>query len=205
MTGEDRNSTRTSLLERIKCWEEREYWETFFQIYWPLIHGFSIKSGLTDDEAQDVAQDTLIEVARRVKNQEYDRKQGPFRAWLYRLTKWRVANPFHKRRTNVVSLEQALMSGGARLESCETHWDESGAIWEEDWRKALFDAAMEQLRKKMKPRHYQVFHTLVSQGWPVAKAAEVLHMNCGQVYLIKLRGMARLRMQVMRLERTQIQ
>jgi DNA-directed RNA polymerase specialized sigma24 family protein len=105
MSTECPGSTRTTLLERVRNWED-EGWEDFFQIYRPVIRSFSIKSGLDQDEAQEVLQDTLVEVARRIKNLEYDRKQGPFRAWLFRLTRWRITNQFHKRQNGFLSLEQ---------------------------------------------------------------------------------------------------
>ena len=203
MSNACRSSTRTSLLGRVKVWEDQESWETFSKIYRPLIHSFSVKSGLTQDEAQDVAQETLIEVACRIKNQEYDRNLGPFRAWLYRLTKWRVTNQFQKRRHDVLSLEQAEMGDGEALERLESPSDETSTIWEENWRQVLFDAAMERLRQKMKPKHYQVFHAVIRQGLPVAQVAQVLHMNCSQVYLIKLRGVVQLKKQMARLEKAQ--
>jgi DNA-directed RNA polymerase specialized sigma24 family protein len=112
MTKEGASSTRTTLLGRVRNWEDDEGWGTFFQIYRPLIHNISVKSGLNADEAEEVAQDTLIEVARRLKNREYDPEQGSFRGWLFRLTRWRITNQFNKRQQGFVSMEQAEMSNG---------------------------------------------------------------------------------------------
>lgn len=198
------DSTRSDVLERVRNWGDGDAWRIFFQTYRPLIHGFSIKSGLNDDEAQEVAQDTLIEVARRIKNGEYDRRQGSFRAWLYRLTKWRITNQFNKRLYDIVPLERLAMSESLDLKDLATTPDESSSIWEEDWRKALFDAAMERLRKTMKPKHIHVLHALVIHGWPVPRVARVLRMSRGQVYLIKLRGMIRLKKEIALLEKAEI-
>ncbi len=68
----------------------RRGWKQFFETYWKVIYGAAIKAGLTDAEAQDVVQDTLIEVARKMGALKYDPALGSFKGWLLKLTRWRV-------------------------------------------------------------------------------------------------------------------
>jgi RNA polymerase sigma factor (sigma-70 family) len=203
MFREGPSSTQDSLVERVKSWEDKESWEIFARIYRPLIQSFSIKCGLDHEEAQEVAQDTLVEVAHRIKNKEYQRDKGSFRAWLFRLTRWRITNQFKKRPQGVIPLELAENSEASESVPSEFILDGTDESWEEDWRQALLEAGMKKLRHSIKPKHFQVLHALLLQGWSVAKVAQTLGMPRGQVYLIKLRGTLRLKKQIARLRATE--
>src|SRR5438309_8508414 len=74
--------TRHSLLRRVKNWEDQASWEEFFKIYWKLIYGVAIKAGLTDAEAQDVVQETIMNAAKNIKGFEIGSERGSFKAWL---------------------------------------------------------------------------------------------------------------------------
>jgi len=59
-------ATRRSLVERLGNWDDRARWQEFFDTYWKLIYSAARKSGLTDAEAQEVVQETVITVAKNV-------------------------------------------------------------------------------------------------------------------------------------------
>src|SRR5580658_2883363 len=89
--------TRTTLIKRLKNWQDQASWQAFFDTYWKLIFGVAIKSGLSETEAQDVVQETMIAVARNIPNFEYDRALGSFKTWLLNMTRWRITDQFRKR------------------------------------------------------------------------------------------------------------
>jgi len=63
MNPEELIPTRRSLLSRLKDWDDQESWKDFFDTYWKLVYGVAIKAGLSDQEAQDVVQETVLSVA----------------------------------------------------------------------------------------------------------------------------------------------
>src|SRR5947207_6846915 len=89
--------TRHSLLNRLKDWADQESWQEFFDTYWRLIYNVAIKAGLTDTEAQEVVQETVIAVARKIGEFKTDSTHGSFSAWLMQLTRWRIVDEFRKR------------------------------------------------------------------------------------------------------------
>src|SRR5271154_3734366 len=89
--------TRQSLLSRLKDWNDQESWRVFFDTYWKLIYNAAIKAGLTDAEAQDTVQETVISVMKSMPDFQYDAKKGSFKGWLLSLTKWRITDQFRKR------------------------------------------------------------------------------------------------------------
>ena len=64
--------TRGSLLSRLKDWDDQDSWRDFFNTYWKLIYGVALKSGLTETEAQEVVQETVISVAKAIPQFKYD-------------------------------------------------------------------------------------------------------------------------------------
>src|SRR6185436_5456075 len=90
--------TRYSLLSRLEDWDDQESWKVFFDLYWRLIYSVAIKSGLTDAEAQDVVQETVIRVAKGIHKFKRDRELGSFKGWLRNLTRWCIADQLEKRR-----------------------------------------------------------------------------------------------------------
>src|SRR5438046_1766960 len=59
-------ATRSSLIKRLKNWDDRASWKDFFDTYWKLIYGVARAAGLNDAEAQDVVQETIICVAQKM-------------------------------------------------------------------------------------------------------------------------------------------
>ena len=89
--------TRRSLVERLGDWRDQKNWQEFFETYWKLIYSVAVKAGLTEAEAQDVVQETVITVAKRVEGLKYDPALGSFKGWLLHITRWRIADQFRKR------------------------------------------------------------------------------------------------------------
>src|SRR6266581_3785702 len=90
-------ATRRSLVDRLANWDDRKRWQEFFDTYWKLIYSAARKSGLTDAEAQEVVQETIITVAKNIDKLKYDPAIGSFKGWLLQITRWRIADQFRKR------------------------------------------------------------------------------------------------------------
>ena len=58
--------TRRTLLSRLRNLGDDASWRVFFDTYWRLIYNVARKAGLPDSDAQDVVQDTVIAVARKM-------------------------------------------------------------------------------------------------------------------------------------------
>jgi len=182
--------TRQSLLSRLKDWNDQEGWKVFFDTYWRLIYNAAIKAGLTDAEAQDVVQETVISVLKSIPNFEYDAKKGSFKNWLLRLTGWRITDQLRKRQRGIESRKREPGTS-KRTATVERVIDPVGlkleATWDNEWEKNLVEAAIERVKKKVDPKHYQIFDLYAMKSWPVSKVARTLKVNSGKVYLIKHR------------------
>src|SRR4051812_8039494 len=182
-------TTRRSMVDRLENWNDRKNWQEFFDTYWRLIYSAARKSGLTDAEAQEVVQETVITVAKKVGKLRYDPAVGSFKGWLLHITRWRIADQFRKRQPG-----QAQRSGEAadRLTATIERVPDANAVdldelWEREWQDNLLAAAMERVKKKVDPKQFQIFDCYVRKDWPAQKVATELSVSIGQVYLARHR------------------
>jgi RNA polymerase sigma factor (sigma-70 family) len=182
--------TRQSLLSRLKDWKDEESWKVFFDTYWKLIYSAAIKAGLSDAEAQDVVQETVISVLKSMPGFDYNAQKGSFKGWLLRLTNWRIGDQVRKRQRGI-ECPESQSPALTLTEIMETAAEPAGfgleVDWDEEWERNLMEAAIERVKKKVDPKHYQVFDLYVFKQWPVSKVARALKVNSGKVYLTKHR------------------
>ncbi len=88
--------TRSSLLNRLRDWEDQASWREFFNTYWKFIYSVAIRSGLSDQEAEDVVQETVLSIARRCRT-GYDPAKSSFKGWLMHVTRLRIMDQLRRR------------------------------------------------------------------------------------------------------------
>jgi DNA-directed RNA polymerase specialized sigma24 family protein len=65
-------ATRESLLRRLTDCQDQASWQEFYAMYRDLIWRFALKAGCTESEAEEVVQETVIAVARKLPEFKYD-------------------------------------------------------------------------------------------------------------------------------------
>jgi RNA polymerase sigma factor (sigma-70 family) len=208
--------TRASLLGRLKDWGDQKSWQDFFDTYWRLIYSVALKAGLSDAEAQDVVQETLLTVAKKVGEFKSDPAIGSFKGWLLLITRRRIADQLEKRgkllrasqmsgASGTCALSRASTDDATRTSTLERVPDPAtfnlDACWEEQWQKNQLRAATEKVKTLVSPKQFQIFELYVLREWPVAKVARSLSVSAGQVYLARHRVSRLLKKEIARLER----
>jgi RNA polymerase sigma factor (sigma-70 family) len=196
-------ATRRSLVDRLANWDDQRRWQELFDTYWKLIYSTARKSGLTDVEAQEVVQETVITIAKKIGELNYDPVVGSFKGWLLQITRWRIADQFRKREPENARRPRATDDCQTATMECvpDPNVIDLEAVWEKEWQENLFEAAIARLKKKVDPKQFQIFDCYVRKEWPAQKVAERLHVNIGQVYLARHRISALLKKEIKALER----
>lgn len=205
--------TRWSLLNRLKDLEDQQSWQEFFDTYWKLIYAVARKAGLSDAEAQDAVQETVISVVKKIGEFKCDPAAGAFKTWLLKLTRWRILNQLKKRQALpavnagdwlTASVPHRSDDDTRRTATVERISDPAGveleAVWNEEWEKNLAEAAMERVRRQVKAKQFQMFELYVLQQWPVRDVTRMLGVSAAQVYLAKHRLGHLLRKELRRLK-----
>jgi len=197
-------ATRASLLGRLKNWDDQQSWEEFARTYSRLIRGVAIQAGLTDAEAKDVEQDTLLRVAKTIHEFESNPQRGTFKSWLLNLTRWRIADEFRKRPPVAARSDGTRTDDRTPTVNRVPEPEVLDSVWEKEWQKSLVDAAMDRISRRVKPKHFQIFDLYAVRHWPAAKVARELGINLVQVYLVNHRLTKLMKQEVALLERSLI-
>jgi RNA polymerase sigma factor (sigma-70 family) len=206
--SEDLIPTRATLLTRLKNWDDKSSWEEFFNTYWRLIYSVARKSGLSDADAQDIVQETVISVARNIEGFKYDPAKCSFKTWMLQLTRWRISNQLKKLQRDAMTQAPTPAPSGLddapTASTLEAVPDPVGCglevIWEQEWKNSLFAAALERVKAQVAPEQFQMFDLCCLEQWPAQKVARTLGVNVARVYLAKHRISRLLRQKVKLLE-----
>lgn len=194
--------TRRTLLSRLRDWDDHKSWRQFFNTYWKLIYAVARQAGLSDSEAQEVVQETVITVAKQMPDFKYDRTKGSFKSWLRKTTHWRIQDALRKRRREQ-QFQAAPIVDGVCLE--DAVGDDSQcpfeALWQEEWEQNLTEAAINRVKCQVSPKEYQVFDFCTVKGWRPGKVADHMHLMRAQVYYLNQKVARLIRTEVERLKK----
>ena len=177
--------TRRSLLSRLKSWEDQESWRQFFNTYWKLLFNVARKSGLSDAEAEDVVQETIIAVAKKIPGFTYNPAVGSFKGWLLQIVRWKVGD-LVKRRQRARNREARSVENSMALEVKEQA-EEFESLWEREWEQNALTAALERVKEQVSPKQFQIYDLYVIKNWPVEQIASVLKITPNQIYVARSR------------------
>ncbi len=199
-TAQDWLPTRHSLLTRLKDWEDQDGWQDFFNTYSRLIYSTGLKAGLTNQEAQELVQETVISVAKKMEDFRYDPSKGSFKGWLLQLTRWRIKDQFRKRKPDQYRPQEDTRRTDVldRLASDEP--DALDQIWETEWTENVFQAAVACLKRLVSPLQFQIYDLYVLKERSVDEVTRSLGVSSTQVYLAKHRVGGVLKKEMERLE-----
>ena len=184
----DTLATRASLLGRLKNWDDAKSWEDFTQTYSRLIRTVAFKAGLSESEAKDVEQETLLCVAKTIHEFESNPARGTFKSWLFNLTRWRIADQFRRRTpaAGSASPSDATATGTSTVQRVPGP-ENLEAEWEVEWKRNIVETALARVGRKVKPKHLQIFDLYAMRHWPADKVARELGVTRVQVYLVNHR------------------
>ena len=183
--------TRNSLLSRLRDWEDQESWRAFFDTYWRFLRNIAIRSGLSDDDARDVVQETVIAVAKGVREGRFQPTEGgSFKAWLQLIVRRRVSDHFRRARARPpthASRDDLTASTGTVERIPDPAGQVVDEIWDEEWARNVADAAIAEVKQRVGAKQFQMFDLYALKAWPVRDVAKTLHVSIAQVYLAKHR------------------
>ena len=181
------SATDASLLRRLSEDGDDASWRQFHETYGRLLHAVARRAGLSEAEAQDVAQETIIDVSRQMPGFRYDHARGRFKNWLLTIVRRRIAN--HARRQHYQRggerLPRSQRLGTALAATTPMPDAEFERAWAEEWERHILDAAPARVKTRVKPLQYQAFQLHVLKEVPVAEVCERLGVRMREVYWAK--------------------
>jgi RNA polymerase sigma factor (sigma-70 family) len=177
--------TTTTILNRLRTPSDAEAWSAFDARYRPVLRSFTARMfGLSQDQADEAAQETLTRFALALAAGKYERGRGRLRSWMISMAR-------------NVALELRRHRAYAPLEPGGDHDPEgptAQATWDEEQRREVVRQAWRILREgsRFDERTLRCFELTVLHDVPVEAAAAQCAMTADDVYVARTRVRQRL-------------
>jgi RNA polymerase sigma factor (sigma-70 family) len=179
--------TRHTLLERIQNRDDQESWKEFISYYEQYIYNILRRINVPSSDADDLSQEVILKLWKKIPELAYNRDKGKFRHWLSTVIRNDVKRFFYnKNKTSriIENQDDALLTnsedplGNLDLEE----------IIAEEWDDYVSNLAWESVKKHFNETIQQVF-ILHTQGKSYPDIAEECKIHEGSVrkYISRVR------------------
>jgi RNA polymerase sigma-70 factor (ECF subfamily) len=179
------NTTRASLLLRVRDLRDGEAWREFCEDYAPLVYRYARSLGLGHADAEEVRDACLAVLAQRMPAFEYVARRGRFKSWLYRIVHGKVVDTLRR--------HSPTRADTGTLAAIPHPGDSPDQAFERLWRDRLLAQCLEQACASVSRRESRAFRLLLEEERTVEEVCAQLAMNSNQVYKAKARVLARVR------------
>ncbi len=187
-------TTTTLLLEALHDPGNEPVWRAFDARYRPILTGLARRLGLQDEDAADVAQETLAQFVHDYRAGKYDRSKGRLSSWIIAIARNRVLDLLRARG------RQRGWRGDSALADLPDE-EQLTRIWDAERERLIFEQALAELRDKthVSPTTLRAFERFALEGAPAETVARECDLTVAEVYRVKNRLSKRLREIVSRL------
>ncbi len=189
--------THPSLLLRLQGEGDEADWEVFYHRYARFILAVAMRYGLQPSQADDLLQETMVELIRVLQRFQYDRKKGTFRGFLRTIVMRKVQRVYRQHK-EAIPLEGASGVQENLLAVLEDERADSPLMKMDDqWREAVLEEAIRRLQEgEQVPRqHIKVLVALLNGEKP-AEIESRMGVKANAIYQMKHRLVPRLRAEV---------
>ncbi len=181
------DTTSNSLLYKLSQPEFGSSWNRFVELYTPMLFYWSLRTGLSEADAEDLVQDVLLVVFAKVRS--FDRRRdGSFRKWLQVVTLNKARERFRRRSLSIIRSDGEFdpLSDVADRSTIDE-------FWEVEYRGQLVHRAMQIMQSEFEPKTWRACWEHVVQERPAKEVAEELGLTTNQVWVYSSRVLKRLK------------
>lgn len=183
--------TSLSLLESLRSRGGDDAWRQLVELYTPLIRGWLRGQGMAGQDADDVVQEVLSVVFRKLPGFTRQNQTGSFRSWLRAITVnclrnfWKQPRNRPQAATNSDFLQV--------LDQLEDPTSGASRLWDEEHNRYITRRLLELIRPSFEATTWRAFQRLAVEGCSPADVAAELNMTVNAVFIAKSRVLTRLR------------
>lgn len=185
--------TRQSLLIRLRDSGDHQAWDEFHVRYAPMIGGWCRQ--WFPRETEDMVQEVLLLLAKRLRTFEYEPgpRPGRFRGYVKTVTQRLMAD--------LKERERHMVAGGGPVEEVEASQDLEERL-KSEFDLELLEKAKDAVRRRVEPKTWSAYVETAERGRKGADVAQELDMKVGAVHQAKFQVLTLLQQAVKSLEQS---
>jgi len=182
--------TTTQVLEDLKKSNDTIIWTNFRDHFYPVVINFAKTLGLSETDAEDATQETMLAFLEAFRDGKYDREKGHLSHWLFGVAK-RVILNFRKR----LPRERLVADNTTGTSFWDMVGDDNAVqhTWDSEWRRMVLERCLQQARRELDEKVFRAFELYALSEKPVEEVSKILGMSLNAVYIAKSRVLSRLR------------
>ena len=178
-------TTQSSLLERVQNGEGIS-WDEFYSRYQGIVRSIgAFVYRFNGEECDDLLQRVMVKFFANAKTFSYRKGEVRFRTYFATIIRSEAVDYIRSNAARRRAEERAVADGGVDDDAFEREFMT-------EWRKAVLEEALEELRSRVKFKTYQAFRLYGLQNRPAKDVAALLEMSEHQVHVAKSRCAAML-------------
>ncbi len=178
------SATSTFLLQAIRDPGNGAGWQQFDRRYRPVLLVTARRLGLSPQDAEDAAQETLASFAKEYREERYDRDKGRLRDWLLGIARHKIQDIYRRRaRHEILEADRTGTTGFLDKISDE----QVDTTYETEWLRALLRECLDEVRLQVEHKTFEAFELFALQQRSAEEVAAHLGISRDSVYQSKSR------------------
>ncbi len=179
------SETSFSLLERLRHESNDTAWQRMVEFYNPLIRGWLRRYSLPEQDVDDLVQDVLAIVVRKLPEFHKQPQIGAFRRWLRSITVNCLREFWRSQR--FVAKGTGNGDFGGVLDQLEDPNSALTKLWDREHDEHVTRRLLEMIRPRFEAKTWQAFQRVALEGAPVDQVATELGLTVNAVFIAKSR------------------
>lgn len=184
-------TTSASLLQRLQNDPRSPEWDRLVEMYAPLVRGWLKRHQLMTSDSDDLVQEVLTVVVRRLPEFQHNQRVGAFRTWLRTITANCLRDHWRSKKYRPSATGDSDFNGF--LQQLEDPQSDLAQSWDREHDQHVVSRILDQLRPSFEERTWKAFERFALEGASAATVAEELGLSTNAVFIAKSRVLSRLR------------
>lgn len=192
----DQSTTSPTLLGRVQQ-NEAQAWQTLVDLYSGYIRALLLRNQCRPDDLDDLTQDVLMTLARKIPDFRPQEHKGAFRGWLKSIVRSKSIDAYRQNQRSPAA--DGGTEGQIRMNELSDSNDASAEALddsdpqEQSALRSLYQRAMRLVEAECDPRTWQIFYRVVVKHEQAAMVAKELGISAASIRMSKSRIIRRLR------------
>jgi RNA polymerase sigma-70 factor (ECF subfamily) len=183
-------TTSRTLLDRLRNQQDPHAWQCWLSVYEPWLRDWLGRHHFQPADTDDLLQNILVVVSRKLPAFVHNGQPGAFRAWLRRILVHEVRSFLRQRQRPAAGLPFDWLN---RLEDPSS---ELSRQWDREHDQQVVRRLLAAIQPDFEESTWEVFRLLVLEDRPAAEVAQRTGLNRNAIYVAKSRVLKRLRQEL---------